>query len=186
MVLSGVAGAGDPGRTTSAGSPEMMQKIVRDSVRVGVVVGLVFGSWNVLYSWLYPLADDTPSALLAFYGPMFSLWAAAAFVATRRTGKVFTGMLTGAVVAFATFCVYDLLVVLRVNLFLDELTGRADWQNLLSQFRASGYESLRMFVNVENIKGAPLKIGIATVLGAVFGLVGGTFGRLTRWPQSAT
>jgi hypothetical protein len=39
------------------------------------VVGLLFGSWNVLYSWLFPLADDTAIALLAFYGPMFLVWA---------------------------------------------------------------------------------------------------------------
>jgi hypothetical protein len=154
-------------------------------VRVGIVVGILFGSWNVLYSWLYPLADDTPAALLAFYGPMFFVWAAAAFVATRRTGNIVTGATTGAVVAFVTFCVYDLLVVLRVNLFLKELTGRADWQNLMSQFRTSGYESLRTFVNVENIKGAPLKIGVASVIGAVMGLIGGTFGRLTRGPKAA-
>jgi hypothetical protein len=160
-------------------------RIARGPMRVGAVVGILFGSWNVLYSWLYPLADDTPTALLAFYGPMFFVWAAAAFVATRRTGKVFTGVVAGTVVAFATFCVYDLLVVLRVNLFLEELTGRADWQNLMSQFRASGYESLRTFINVENIKGAPLKIGVASVIGAVMGLIGGTFGRLTREPQAA-
>jgi hypothetical protein len=158
----------------------VLLRVGRGPVRTGVVVGLLFGSWNVLYSWLYPLADDTPTALLAFYGPMFFVWAAAAFVATRRTGKVFTGVTTAAVVAFATFCVYDLLVVLRVNLFLEELTERADWQNLMSRFRVSGYESLRTFINVENIKGAPLKIGVASAIGAVMGLIGGTFGRLTR------
>jgi hypothetical protein len=154
-------------------------------LRVGFVVGLLFGSWNVLYSWLFPLADDSPGALLAFYGPMFSVWAAAAFVATRRTDRVSTGVITGAVVAFATFCIYDLLVVLRVNLFLARLTERADWQNLMSQFRASGYESLRTFVNIENIKGAPLKIGVASAIGTVMGLIGGALGRLTRH-QAAT
>jgi hypothetical protein len=160
-------------------------RIPGEPLCVGVVVGILFGSWNVLYSWLYPLADDTPTALLAFYGPMFFVWAAAGYVATRRTGRVFTGVVTGAVVAFATFCVYDLLVVLRVNLFLTELTGRADWQNLMSQFMASGYESLRTFVNVENITGAPLKISVASVIGALMGLIGGTFWRLTRGLQAA-
>jgi hypothetical protein len=92
------------------------------------------------------MADDTPTALLAFYGPMFSVWAAAAFVATRRTGRVSTGVTTGAVVPFATFCIYSLLVVLRVNLLLHELTSRADWRNLMVQFKASGYDSLRTFV----------------------------------------
>src|SRR5688500_8508874 len=102
---------------------------------------------------------------------MFSVCAAAAFIATHRTGRVWTGIATGAVVAFATFCVYDLLVVLRVNLFLNELTARSDWRYLMMQFAASGYESLRTFVNVENIKGAPFKIGVATMIGAAMGLI---------------
>jgi hypothetical protein len=154
--------------------------VSRGALHFGLFVGLIFGSWNLLYSWLFPLADDTVPALLAFYGPMFLLWAVAAFLASRRTGMVSTAVVTGAVVAFATFCVYDLLVVVRVNLFLDELTGRADWQNLMAQFKASGYESLRTFVNLENVKGAPLKIGVASAIGAAMGLMGGVLGRLVH------
>ena len=110
---------------------------------------------------------------------MFSLWAAGAFLATRRTGRLLTGITSGAVVAFATFCIYDLFVVLRLNLFLNELTGRSDWRYIMEQFKTSGYESLRTFVNIENIKGAPLKIGVASLVGAVMGLIGGALGRLT-------
>ena len=141
---------------------------------------MIFGFWNVVYSSLNPLADDTIGALLAFYGPMFLVWAIASFFAVRRTGRLLTGFTTGVAVAFATFCVYDLLVVLRVNLFLDELTGRADWRNLMVRFENSGVENLRTFVNVENLKGAPLKIGTASAIGAVMGLVGGAVGRLTQ------
>lgn len=148
------------------------------SVRLGAGIGLLFGSWNLLYSWLYPLADDTVPALLAFYGPMFFMWGTAAFFAARRSGSVTTGITTGAVVAFAAFCVYNVLVLLRVNLFLTDLTGRADWQNLMSRYNASGYESLRTFINVENLKGAPLKIGVATLMGALMGVLGGVLGRL--------
>jgi hypothetical protein len=154
--------------------------IARSPLHLGFLAGLLFGSWNVLYSWLFPLADDTPAALLAFYGPMFSVWAAAAFMASRRTRSVSAGVTTGAVVAFATFCIYTLVVVVRVNLFLDDMTGRADWANLMQRFKASGYESLRTFVNVEYIRGAPLKIGVASLIGAVMGLIGGALGRLTR------
>ena len=157
-----------------------LPSVFRSALRFGFFVGLIFGSWNVLYSWLFPLADDTVPALLAFYGPMFFLWAVAAFLAWRRTGMVSTAVVTGAVAAFATFCIYDLLVVVRVNLFLDELTGRADWQNLMAQFQASGYESLRTFVNIENIKGAPFKIGVASTIGAVMGLIGGVISRLVH------
>jgi hypothetical protein len=130
------------------------------------------------------MADDTPAALLAFYGPMFFLWAVAAFLAARRTRSIPVAVMTGAVVAFTTFCVYDLLVVLRVNLFLDELTGRADWQNLMAQFAAS-HESLRTFVNIENIKGAPLKIGVASMIGGVMGLLGGAASRLAPERRAA-
>lgn len=105
----------------------LLRRIAGGPLRVGVVVGFLFGSWNVLYAWLFPLADDTPGALLMFYGPMFAVWAAAAFVAAGRTGRVSTGVTTGAVVASATFCVYDLLVVLRVNLFLAFITRGLPW-----------------------------------------------------------
>jgi hypothetical protein len=155
------------------------------SLRIGCVVGLLFGSWNVLYSWLFPLAEDTALALLAFYGPMFLVWGFESFLAVRRSRRVLHGVATGALVAFATFCVYNLLVVLRVNLMLEDLTGRADWQNLLVRYRESGFESLRIFVNVENIKGAPFKIGVATAIGAVVGVVGGAIGRLGHGRQPA-
>jgi len=163
-----------------------VSRIVESPMRLGFVVGVLLGSWNVLYSWLFPLADDTPGALLVFYGPMFCVWAVASFFATRRTGRLLTGVTTGTAVAFATFCIYDLLVVLRVNLFLNELTGRADWQHLMVRFEASGSESLRMFVNLENVKGAPLKIGAASLIGAIMGLIGGSLDRLTHGRRAAT
>jgi hypothetical protein len=37
----------------------------------------------------------------------------------------------------------------RVNLFLAELTARADWQNMMRRFDSSGFDSLRLFVNVD-------------------------------------
>lgn len=95
----------------------------RSLLRLGFFVGVLFGLLNVRYSWLYPLADDTPIALLAFYGPMFSVWSVVAFFATRRTGSV---------------------------------------------------------------QGAPLKIGVASVIGAVMGLIGGALGRLAYGRHAAT
>jgi hypothetical protein len=117
---------------------------------------------------------------------MFFICGTAAFFAARRSDSLTTGIITGAMVAFATFCVYNVLVLLRVNLFVSELTGRADWQYLMSRFNASGYESLRTFVNVENIKGVPLKIGVATVIGALLGVLGGALGRWTLGRQTVT
>ncbi len=52
---------------------------------LGLIVGLAFGSVNLLFTWLHPMADDTPVALLRFYGPMFLVWALASSV---RRGAV--------------------------------------------------------------------------------------------------
>jgi len=145
---------------------------------LGIIVGMTFGAMNLLVTWLFPLADDTPGALLLFYGPMFVLWALAAFRATRRSGRFLSGVTTGMLVAFATFVVFDLMVILRVNLFLSDITGRADWRNMMWRFQASGFDSLRAFVNVDYIKGAPLKIGVASAIGAFMGVVGGIVGSL--------
>jgi hypothetical protein len=145
---------------------------------LGFVLGLVFGVVDLLFTWVAPLSDDSIPALLRFYGPMFLSWAFVSFRSVRRSGRLSRGVTAGFVVAFGTFCVFYVLNLLRVNLLLAELTGRTDWQNMMERFRASGFDSLRVFVNIEYLKGAPLKIGVASVIGAVMGLVGGTIGRL--------
>ena len=145
---------------------------------LGFVLGLVFGIVDLLFTWVDPLSDDSIPALLRFYGPMFVSWAFVSFRVVRRSGRLSTGITTGFVVAFGTFCIFYVLNLLRVNLFLAELTGRADWQSMMQRFRASEFDSLRLFVNVDYLKGAPFKVGVASVIGALMGLVGGTIGRL--------
>ena len=158
----------------------------RDSARqrypvpLGLLLGALFGIWNLIATRLDPLAEDTPIALLTFYGPMFAIWGLAGFRASRRTGRLVDGVRVGAIVAFATFVVYVLTQFVRVNLFLDILTHRSDWQNLMARFRDSGYGSLRRYVNYVGLMGAPFKILVASTIGAVTGLVGGAFGSLGR------
>ena len=147
---------------------------------LGLVVGLVFGCVNLILTWLEPLEDDTPAALLRFYGPMFFVWALASFRAARRSGRLLSGITTGLSVAFATFLVFDLLILIRINLFLSELTGRADWQDMMMRFSASGFDSLRLFVNVDYAKGAPFKLAVSCAIGVVVGAVGGLVGQLTH------
>ena len=151
---------------------------------LGFVLGLLWGIVDLLLTWVEPLSDDSIPALLRFYGPMFFSWGFVSFRSVRRSGRLSTGITTGFVVAFGTFCVFYVLNLVRVNVFLAELTGRADWQNMMQRFRASEFNSLRLFVNVDYLKGAPFKVGVASVIGAVMGLVGGTIGRLktARFP----
>jgi hypothetical protein len=127
-------------------------------------------------TWTDPLADDSPAALLVFYGPMFTLWAIVAFKATRRSGRLWDGIGAGAAVACVTFLVFYALNLVRINLFLDVVSQRTDWQNLIVRFQASGFQSLRAYVNYEYLTGAPFKIGFAAGVGTVMGLIGGFAG----------
>ena len=155
----------------------------RQLVHVGVLLGAGFGVWNLFSSLLDPLAEDTIPALLLFYGPMFGTWGATAFAASRRTGRIMDGITAGATVAFVSFLVFDVAVILRVNLFLGSLTERLDWQNLMLRFHSSESESLRTFINYYYMTQSPFKILVATTIGAVTGLIGGFFGAWLRGDQ---
>jgi hypothetical protein len=147
---------------------------------IGLLLGVAFGMWNLLWTRLYPLAEDTEGALLAFYGPMFVAWAGTAFVDARRTGLIKEGVRAAVVAAFVTFCVLDVLAILRVNLFLQELTARADWQALMSRFPASGFSSLRGYVTYHYVSEAPFKILVASTIGLGMGLIGASIGCAVR------
>jgi len=153
---------------------------MRKILALGLLLGVGFGLWDLIATRLNPLAEDTPIALLGFYGPMFTIWGLAGFVTSRRTGRLWEAIKVGATVAFVTFVVFDFAVILRVNLFLDSLTHRSDWQNLMMRFQSSGFENLRVYANYEYVTGAPFKIFVASMIGASAGLVGGSFGRLRR------
>ena len=143
------------------------------ALAVGLVLGVVFSVLNVISAYVAPLADDSLTAIAAFYGPMFLAWGLAGFAAARNSRKPLVGLKTGALVAFGTFVVLTIVVIVRVNLSLPLMTQRPDWQNLIARFNASGFENLRTYVNYEYLKGAPFKILVASTIGAVFGFLGG-------------
>jgi hypothetical protein len=145
-----------------------------------LVLGAGSGAWDLIATRAGPLAEDTPAALLSFYGPMFAAWGLAGLTAARQTGRLRDAMTVGAVVAFVTFVVFDLAVILRVNLFLDSLRQRADWQNLVRRYPESGFRSFRAYANFTYAVGAPFKILVASVIGAGIALLGGVLGRLRR------
>lgn len=159
---------------------------MRESLVAGLWLGLLFGAANLIVTWLAPLSDDTPGVLLQFYGPMFLAWTIVSYRAARRRGRVLAGVGAGLAVACVTFCVFELVVLLRVNVFLDQLTARADWQNMMARFRESGSDNLRTFVNLDYIKGLPFKTAVASVIGGVMGLIGGSLSRIRGAAPSAS
>jgi hypothetical protein len=153
---------------------------MRKAAALGLVLGAGFGLWNLIATLSNPLADDDLWPLLTFYGPMFTIWGIAGFVTARRSGRLLDAVKVGATVAGVTFVVYTLAVILRVNLFLDVMTGRSDWQNLMVRFPASGFNSLRGYINYEYVTGAPFKILVASMIGVVTATVGGLLGFVGR------
>ena len=162
-----------------------MAVVLRTSLVAGLLLGLLFGAANLAVTWMSPLNDDDAGALLVFYGPMFLSWLILSYRAARRSGRLLGGVVAGVVVAFTTFCVYDGLVLVRVNVFLHELTGRADWQNLMARFRDGGSESLRTFVNLDYLKGLPFKTVVASAIGGILGLIGGSLSWLNTGSATA-
>jgi hypothetical protein len=158
----------------------MIERVVDAPLVLGLIVGLVFGAANLVHTWLYPVEDDTVWAVLRFYGPMFFVWGLASFRAVGRTGRWVSGVTAGATVAFATFAVFEVFVLTRANLFLDELTSRPDWQHVMMRFQASESDSLRLFVNLDYLKGAPFKVGVSCAIGATIGIIGGSMGWIQR------
>ena len=75
-------------------------------IRLGLVLGVVFGLWNLIATQLDPLAEDTIPARLVFYGPMFAIWGFAGFLAARRSGRLLDAVRVGGTVACITFVVF--------------------------------------------------------------------------------
>ena len=159
-----------------------MTKLLR-LITIGALLGAAFGVWNLLETSFDPLADDTITALLLFYGPMFATWGVAGFVFARRSGRVVDATTAGATIAFVSFTVFALANLLRVNLFLDSILNRADWQNMRMRFQTSGFDSIRAFVAYHFVMDFPLKISVASIIGAFVGFVGGLLATIHRRRQ---
>jgi hypothetical protein len=147
-----------------------------DGVTLGLIVGGLFGAANLAFTWLIPLLEDSPRGLLSFYGPMFLIWTGVAFLTARRSGSLTQAIKAGLViglVAFATFLITNLL---RINLFLDQISHRDDWRNLVTNYQQSGFGSLRAYANYVYALTSPLLVIVGAGLGAATGLLGGLAG----------
>ena len=162
-------------------NPRMGVRTIPAQFRLGLVLGVMFGLWNLIATRLDPLAEDTISALLVFYGPMFAMWGFAGFRAFHGRSRLADAVIVGGTVACGTFVAFVVARLITMNMSLDVTSQRLDWQNLLARFKTSGFESLRAYANYEHVAGAPFKIFVASVIGAGMGLVGGLCGRVGHW-----
>jgi hypothetical protein len=161
-------------------------KTERQLVAFGALLGLVFGTWNIVASVVAPVMDDTPLALLSFYGPMFAAWGFAGSTAFRRTRRFRSAAAAGGMVALVTFVVFTVIVIARMNLSLDTIVRRPDWQNMVARYPESGFGSFRAYANYIYLTGAPFKIAVASMIGVLSGFVGGVVSGVGRTRTTAT
>ena len=114
------------------------------------------------------------------FGSVFLLLAVPGFAARRRGGHFGDAIKAGAVAGAITFALFLLFGILRVNLFLDVIRERSDWQNLVADFGRSGFHSLRAYANYVYAQGIFVFPLIGVVGGAISGAIGGAFGGLIQ------
>lgn len=141
---------------------------------LGLAMGTALGVLNLIATARDPLDDDSVGGMLLFVIPVLLAWSAAGFVAAWRTRRLADGVKAGILVGLAMMAVFHVAGIVRVNLFLDVIRERGDWQNLVARFGQSGFHSLRAYANCEYVRQTPIIVGIGAVAGAIAGAIGGT------------
>ena len=149
-------------------------------VAYGVVLGTALGAWILVNTALAPLAEDTGFAVAAMFGLVFLALAVPGFAVRRRGGHLVDALEAGATAGAITFALFLLFGILRVNLFLDTIRSRSDWQNLVADYARSDFQSLRAYANFVYAKGIILFPIAGVAAGAISGSVGGVLAGFVR------
>ena len=149
-------------------------------LKVGLAIGIAAGTLNLVDTAIEPLADDTAGTMLFWFGLLLFIWLLIGFRAAQRTQRFRVALIAVMLVGTATIVVFHLAAIVRVNLFLEHIRYRDDWQNLVARFQASGFTSLRAYANYTYISGTPIALALGAMAGAVSGALGGAVYRITR------
>ena len=146
----------------------------------GLVLGTLLGGWILVSTVVAPLAEDTPVIVATMFGAVFLALAVPGFAARRRGGHFLDALEAGAIAGAITFALFLLSGILRVNLFLDVIRNRSDWENLVADYARSDFESLRAYANYVYAKGIVVFPVVGVVAGAISGSLGGLLASVVR------
>ncbi len=146
----------------------------------GLVLGTLLGGWILVSTVVAPLAEDTPVIVATMFGVVFLALAVPGFAARRRGGHFVDALEAGAIAGTITFALFLLFGILRVNLFLDIIRNRSDWENLVADYARSDFQSLRGYANYVYAKGIVFFPVVGVVAGAISGSLGGLLASVVR------
>ncbi len=150
------------------------------SLAIGLAIGTVLGMMNLIDTARHPLADDDAGTMLAWLVALLLIWSAAAVAVTWRTRRVSDAVKVGAILGIATIVMFHAASIVRVNLFLDAIRHRGDWQNLVARYNQSGFRSIRAYANYEYATMTPMVIALGAIAGSISGVVGGLVNTVWR------
>src|SRR3954471_1688954 len=127
-----------------------------------------------------PLADDTPAIIATMFGIVFLALAVPGFAARRRGGHFVDALEAGAIAGTIAFALFLLIGILRVNLFLDIIRNRSDWEHLVADYARSDFQSLRGYANFVYAKQILVLPVVGVVAGAISGSLGGLLAGVVR------
>jgi len=153
------------------------------SVAFGVAIGAGLGVWILVDTAVAPLAEDTPLAVGSMFAGLLVLFAVPGFTARRRGGRARDSMQAGAIAGALAMALFCLLGIVRVNVFLDVIRDRSDWEGLIADFAGSGFGSLRAYANYVYMKDLILMPMIWASAGAASGALGGLLAAIERRPD---
>ena len=142
---------------------------------LGLVLGSGLGILNLFETARRPLADDDGGAMLLWALAVSGAWSVAACATTWRTRRFVDAVKAGLLLGTMTIFAFHVASIVRVNMFLDLIRDRGDWQNLVARFheRIPQPAGLR---DHEYVKMTPFVMMFGAVLGSISGAIGGVVG----------
>jgi hypothetical protein len=153
---------------------------------VGLAIGLTLGVMNLIGTAHRPLADDDGLGMFMWLIAVLAAWTLAAVGATWRARRMTDAVTAGAVLGIATIVVFHAASIVRVNMFLDLIQHRDDWQNLVARYHHSGFVTLRAYANYEYLRLTPMVVGLGAAAGSISGALAGSVNRLIRASGAST
>jgi hypothetical protein len=149
----------------------------KNSVTIGIVLGLLMAIGVVVTNVLFPLAhvdlresdvtEVLPWAIVLLVIALAGWW--------RRGDGIVSAVRAGSTVAFLAFGIVILTFLVVDNVFLDLVSQQHEKQQLL---RASTYHSMRALLTIAQLRALLTVLPAVSVLGGVAGGLAGLVGKL--------